>query len=71
MKQLKGSKAPEIELQNTEGNTISLSGFQGSENVVLLFFPLAFSPTCTEEVCTMRDNMKLYNSLDARVIGIS
>ncbi|HYW34087.1 MAG TPA: redoxin domain-containing protein, partial [Balneolaceae bacterium] len=47
------------------------SGFQGSENVVLLFFPLAFSPTCTEEVCTMRDNMKLYNSLDARVIGIS
>lgn len=64
-------KAPDFTLQNTEGEEISLSDYQGDKNVVLLFFPLAFTSTCTDEMCTMRDNMKLYNSLDAKVIGIS
>ena len=65
------SKAPDFTLQNTEGQEISLSDFEGNKNVVLLFFPLAFSSTCTKELCTTRDNMKLYDSLDAQVIGIS
>lgn len=64
------AKAPDFTLQNTEGNEISLSDFKG-KNVVLLFFPLAFSGTCTEELCTTRDNMKLYNSMNVEVIGIS
>lgn len=66
-----GSKAPDFILQNTEGEKVSLSTFKNNKNVVLLFFPLAFSSTCTEELCTTRDNMKLYNSMDAKVIGIS
>lgn len=66
-----GSKAPDFELLNTEGEKVRLSGYKNSKNVVLLFFPYAFSGVCTEEVCTTRDNMKLYNSLDAEVIGIS
>ncbi|WP_138429643.1 peroxiredoxin [Fodinibius saliphilus] len=66
-----GTKAPEFTLQNTDGEKVSLSAFKGEKNVVLLFFPLAFSGTCTKELCTTRDNMKLYNSLDAEVIGIS
>jgi peroxiredoxin len=64
-------KAPDFTLQNTEGQEVTLSELIEVEQVVLLFFPLAFSPTCTDEMCTMRDNMKLYNSLGAKVIGIS
>ncbi|MDZ7660217.1 peroxiredoxin [Fodinibius sp.] len=65
------SKAPDFTLQNTKGKTVTLSDFQGQANVVLLFFPLAFSSTCTNELCTARDNMKLYDSLEAKVIGLS
>ena len=63
--------APDFTLQNTDGEEVSLSDFNGEKNVVLLFFPLAFTGTCTEELCTTRDNMKLYNSLNAEVIAIS
>ncbi|WP_255233372.1 redoxin domain-containing protein [Aliifodinibius salipaludis] len=66
-----GSKAPDFTLQDTEGEEVTLSDFEEKVNVVVLFFPLAFSNTCTNELCTARDNMKLYNSLDAKIIGIS
>ncbi len=66
-----GQGAPDFTLQNTEGEKVSLSNFRGEKKVVLLFFPLAFSGTCTAEMCTIRDNMKIYNSLNAKVIGIS
>lgn len=66
-----GSQAPDFTLQNTNGEEITLSDQWREKNVVLLFFPLAFSSTCTKELCKIRDNMKLYNSLAAKVIGIS
>ncbi|HAW78344.1 MAG TPA: peroxiredoxin [Balneola sp.] len=65
------SKAPEFTLQNTNGDKISLSDFKGEKNVVLLFFPLAFTSTCTKELCQTRDNLKLYESLEAEILGIS
>ena len=65
-----GQKAPEFTLHNTEKNKVSLSDFK-SKNVVLLFFPLAFTGVCTNEMCSMRDNMAAYNNLNAEVIGIS
>lgn len=65
-----GSKAPGFTLQNTRGREVSLGEFKG-KNVVLLFFPLAFSSTCTEELCQTRDNMKLFESLAAEVVAIS
>lgn len=68
---LLGSKAPEISLQNGNFETISLEQFKGETNVVVLFYPLAFSSVCTEELCSIRDNMKIYNSLNAEVIAIS
>lgn len=71
MVDLTGKMAPDFTLQNTEGEKVSLTDFIGDENVVLLFFPLAFTSTCTDELCTIRDNMKLYSSLSAKVIGIS
>lgn len=64
-------KAPNFTLQNTKGEKISLKSHLGKKNVVLLFFPLAFSKVCTQELCTARDNLKMYNALNAEVIGIS
>lgn len=66
-----GDRAPNFSLQDTNGDEVELYGLLDGSKVVLLFFPLAFSSTCTEELCTIRDNMKMYNSLDTKVLGIS
>lgn len=65
-----GQKAPGFSLQNTNGDRVQLSDYKG-KNLVLLFFPLAFSGTCTLELCNIRDNMKLYEALSANVVAIS
>lgn len=65
-----GSKAPDFKLFNTDKKEITLSD-QNGKNVVLLFFPLAFTSTCTAELCSIRDNYEVYNSLHATVFGIS
>lgn len=65
------NEAPDFTLKNTNGEDVSLSKFKGKKNVIVLFFPLAFTSTCTEELCHTRDNLKIYNSLDAEVLGIS
>jgi len=62
--------APDFKLVNTVKKEITLSE-QRDANVLLLFFPLAFTSTCTVELCSIRDNLALYNSLNARVFGIS
>ena len=65
-----GDSIPSITLQDTEGTQITIE--VGTNNhTVLLFFPLAFSSVCTDELCSVRDNMKLYESLNAKVYGIS
>lgn len=65
-----GQQAPDFTLFNTEKNKVSLNDFKG-KNVIILFFPLAFTGVCTNEMCSMRDSMSTYNSLDAEVVGIS
>lgn len=57
-------------LQNTDGTQVNITDYKG-KNVVLLFFPLAFSSVCTDELCSIRDNMKIYDSLKADVLAIS
>lgn len=57
-------------LQNTDGTHVNITDYKG-KNVVLLFFPLAFSSVCTDELCSIRDNMKIYESLKADVLAIS
>lgn len=65
-----GQKAPGFTLYNTDRNKVSLSDY-GGKNVVLLFFPLAFSSVCTAELCSVRDNLSIYNDANAQVLGIS
>jgi glutaredoxin-dependent peroxiredoxin len=65
-----GQQAPDFTLFDTDKQAVSLSGLRG-KNVVLVFFPLAFTSTCTEELCNLRDHISIYNDLDAEVLGIS
>jgi len=65
-----GQPAPDFSLYDTTKNKISLSDLKG-HNVLLLFFPQAFTSVCTKELCSVRDNIGLYNDADAKVIGIS
>ncbi len=67
----KGDKAIDFTLKNSEGNDVTLSNLTKEGKVLLLFFPLAYTGVCTDEMCTMRDNMKLYNSLKANVAAVS
>ncbi len=70
MKLTVGDKAPQFTLRATDKSEISLSDYKG-KNVILLFFPLAFTGVCTKELCEVRDNIKDYTSLDAQVIAVS
>jgi peroxiredoxin len=65
-----GQKAPEFTLFNSERQEVALSGF-GGKNVVILFFPMAFTSVCTTELCEMRDNIATYTNLNAEVLAIS
>lgn len=65
-----GDKAPDFNLYNTQKKEVLLSQYRG-KNVLLLFYPFAFSGTCTTELCNIRDNYSIYNSANAEVFGIS
>ncbi len=66
-----GQQAPGFSLYDTEKNKVSLSDYSVKKNVLLLFFPLAFTSTCTKELCSVRDNIAMYNNAAAEVLGIS
>lgn len=65
-----GQQAISFTLPDTDRNQVSLADFAG-KNVVLLFFPMAFTGVCTTELCNVRDNIALYNNANAQVLGIS
>lgn len=62
--------APDFTLKDSDGNDTSLSQFKG-QPVVILFFPLAFTGVCTKELCSVRDNMSIYEKLNAQILAIS
>ncbi len=66
-----GSHAPSFALPCQPGTVIDLAQSLGHEKVVLLFFPLAFSPVCTAEVCHFRDHWQKWESLGCKVFGVS
>jgi peroxiredoxin len=65
-----GDLAPDFTLKDTDGNEVSLSTYRG-KSVLVLFFPLAFTGVCTKELCSVRDNLDTYNTLNASVLAIS
>jgi peroxiredoxin len=67
----KGDKAIGFTLPAKPGETVDVGEHLGRDKVVLLFFPLAFSRVCTEEMCGLRDSWDEWETLDAKVFGIS
>ncbi len=63
--------APDFELSSQFGERIRLSDFRGKKAVALVFFPLAFSGTCTTELCELRDNLSLFSGDGVELLGIS
>ena len=66
-----GSKAPEFELKSQHGETVKLSDFQGSKNVVLLFYPFSFTGVCTGELCALRDELPAFVNDDTQLLAVS
>ncbi|HWK04043.1 MAG TPA: peroxiredoxin [Puia sp.] len=65
-----GQQAPDFSIYDSDKKKVSLSDYKG-KNVLLLFFPQAFTGTCTKELCSTRDNITLYNQANAQVFAIS
>jgi glutaredoxin-dependent peroxiredoxin len=65
-----GQPAPNFSLYDTEKNKVTLSEQKG-KNVLLLFFPLAFTRVCTQELCSIRDDFDRYSNANATIFGIS
>lgn len=66
-----GDAAPGVTLPSSEGAQVSLAEQWKEGPVVLLFFPLAFTDTCTDELCAVRDDMGAYGGLGAHVLAVS
>ena len=66
-----GQPAPEFTLKDQSQKEIKLSDYAGKRNVVLIFYPLDFSPICTNEHACFVNDMKQFESLDAQVLGLS
>lgn len=66
-----GQKAPGFSLFSSDKTKISLSDYAGKQNVLILFFPQAFTGVCTKELCAVRDDIARYNQANAQVLGIS
>ena len=69
-----GDQAPDFTLKLKSGDDlkeISLTDYKGRKNVVILFFPLAYTDVCTDEMCSVSGGLTDYDALDAQVLGIS
>jgi peroxiredoxin len=66
-----GSSAPDFKLKNQHGEEISLSLFKGKKNVVVLFYPFAFSGICTGELCGLRDDLASFQNDNVELLAIS
>lgn len=66
-----GSRAPDATVFLAPKQPVRLAELFAGTRTVLLFFPLAFSSTCTEEICNVAENLGVYSALGAKVYGIS
>ena len=66
-----GQIAPDFELVNQHGEKVSLVSFKGEKNVVVLFYPFAFSGICTGELCALRDDLSAFQNESVQLLAIS
>jgi mycoredoxin-dependent peroxiredoxin len=71
MSAIVGSAAPDFTLKDQNQQEVSLSGFRGKKRVVIVFYPLDWSPVCTKEHVCLVNDMKKFDDLDAQVLGVS
>jgi glutaredoxin-dependent peroxiredoxin len=64
-------QAPDFSLFDSEMKPVKLSDFKNEKNVLILFFPMAFTGVCTAELCGVRDDIANYNNVNAQVLAIS
>ena len=66
-----GQSAPNFELFNQHGEKLSLASFKGEKNVVVLFYPFAFSEICTGELCALRDDLSAFQNESVQLLAVS
>ncbi len=66
-----GSVAADFTLKNQHGEEVTLSSFKGKKNVVLLFYPFAFSGVCTGELCGLRDDLGAFENESVQLLAVS
>ncbi len=66
-----GDVAPDFELPDQHNTPVRLSGFRGTKNVVLVFYPFAFTSVCTGELCAIRDELPTFENDDVQVLSVS
>jgi mycoredoxin-dependent peroxiredoxin len=66
-----GEQAPDFELKDQHGSPVRLSSFHGTKNVVLVFYPLAFSGVCSGELCALRDDFPEVSREDVELLTVS
>ncbi|MDS1268790.1 peroxiredoxin [Lipingzhangella sp. LS1_29] len=66
-----GQTAPDFELTDQHGQTVRLSDFRGRKNVVLVFYPLAFSGVCSNELCELRDDVSEFQNEQVQLLSVS
>ena len=66
-----GQEAPDFELVDQNGEKVKLSSFRGNKNVVVVFFPFAFTGTCTGELCALRDDLSGFQNEKIQLLAIS
>ena len=66
-----GDKAPDFELKDQHGTPVKMSGFAGQKNVVLVFYPLAFSGVCSGELAALRDEFPEVSRDDVELLTVS
>jgi peroxiredoxin len=66
-----GEQAPDFTLPSTSGSPVTLSSWRGKNNVMLAFFPLAFTSVCSHEMCEIYENIDSFRSASTKIYGVS
>lgn len=66
-----GTEAPDFTLKDQNNQEVTLSSFRGDRNVLVVFYPFAFSGICTGELCAVRDDLSSFQNADVQILAVS